>query len=44
MQSVLAVLGLGLAMLALEGPLRRLTRTELRGIERRLLEMVEQGI
>ena len=34
----------GLAMLALEGPLRRLTRTQLRGIERRLLEMVEQGI
>jgi Tetracyclin repressor-like, C-terminal domain len=34
----------GLAMLALEGPLRRLTRTELRGIERRLLEMVEQGL
>jgi AcrR family transcriptional regulator len=34
----------GLAMLALEGPLRRLTRVQLRGIERRLLEMVEQGI
>ena len=34
----------GLAMLALEGPLRRLTRTQLRGIERRLLEMVEQGL
>ena len=34
----------GLAMLALEGPLRRLTRAQLRGIERRLLEMVEQGL
>ena len=34
----------GLAMLALEGPLRRLTRMQLRGIERRLLEMVDQGI
>jgi hypothetical protein len=34
----------GLAMLALEGPLRRLTRAQTRGIGERLLEMVEQGL
>jgi AcrR family transcriptional regulator len=34
----------GLAMLVLEGPLRRLTRAQARGIERRLLAMVEQGL
>ena len=32
----------GLAMLVLEGPLRRLTRTQTRGIEQRLLDMVEK--
>jgi AcrR family transcriptional regulator len=34
----------GLAMLVLEGPLRRLTRTQARGIEQRLLAMVENGL
>lgn len=34
----------GLAMLVLEGPLRRLTRAQVRGIEQRLLAMVEQGL
>jgi AcrR family transcriptional regulator len=34
----------GLAMLVLEGPLRRLTRPQVRGIERRLLDMVDQGL
>jgi AcrR family transcriptional regulator len=34
----------GLAMLVLEGPLRRLTRAQTRGIEQRLLAMVEQGL
>jgi AcrR family transcriptional regulator len=34
----------GLAMLVLEGPLRRLTRAQARGIEQRLLVMVEQGL
>ena len=34
----------GLAMLALEGPLRRMTRAQTRGIGDRLLEMVEQGL
>jgi hypothetical protein len=34
----------GLAMLVLEGPLRRLTRTQVRQIEKRLLDMVEQGL
>jgi AcrR family transcriptional regulator len=34
----------GLAMLVLEGPLRRLPRTQIRGIEQRLLTMVEQGL
>jgi hypothetical protein len=34
----------GLAMLALEGPLRRLSRADLRRIEQRLLTMVEQGL
>jgi hypothetical protein len=34
----------GLAMLALEGPLRRLPRAELRRIGLRLLAMVEQGL
>ena len=34
----------GLAMLVLEGPLRRLTRAQARGIEQRLLAMVEQGL
>ena len=33
----------GLAMLVLEGPLRRLTRVQVRRIEERLLDMVEQG-
>ena len=36
--------GHGLAMLALEGPLRRLSRADLRRIEQRLLTMVEQGL
>jgi len=31
-------------MLVLEGPLRRLTRTKARGIEQRLLAMVENGL
>jgi AcrR family transcriptional regulator len=34
----------GLAMLVLEGPLRRLTRAQVRGIEQRLLDMVENGL
>ena len=34
----------GLAMLALEGPLRRLTRTQTRDIGQRLLDMVEKGL
>jgi len=34
----------GLAMLVLEGPLRRFTRAEARQIEQRLLEMVENGL
>ena len=34
----------GLAMLVLEGPLRRLTRAQVRRIEQRLLDMVEQGL
>ena len=34
----------GLAMLVLEGPLRRLPRGQLRQIEQRLLGMVEQGL
>jgi AcrR family transcriptional regulator len=34
----------GLAMLALEGPLRRLTRAQMRVIEQRLLDMVEKGL
>ncbi len=34
----------GLAMLVLEGPLRRLPRTQIRGIEQRLLAMVEKGL
>jgi AcrR family transcriptional regulator len=34
----------GLAMLLLEGPLRRLTRSQAAGIEQRLLRMVEQGL
>jgi len=31
-------------MLVLEGPLRRLPRAHVRGIEQRLLAMVEQGL
>ncbi len=34
----------GLAMLLLEGPLRQLTRTQARGVETRLLDMIEQGL
>ena len=34
----------GLAMLVLDGPLQRLTRTQVLEIERRLLDMVEQGL
>jgi len=34
----------GLAMLVLEGPLRRLTRAQARTIEARLLDMVEDGL
>ena len=34
----------GLAMLVLEGPLRRLTGAQVRQIEQRLLDMVEQGL
>jgi AcrR family transcriptional regulator len=34
----------GLAMLVLEGPLRRLTRAEVRDIEARLLDMVDKGL
>ena len=34
----------GLAMLALEGPLRRLTRAQIRDIGQRLLDMVEKGL
>jgi AcrR family transcriptional regulator len=34
----------GLAMLVLEGPLRRLTRVQIRETEQRLLDMVEKGL
>ena len=34
----------GLAMLVLEGPLRRLPRTQTRVIEQRLLDMVDKGL
>ena len=34
----------GLAMLVLEGPLRRLTRVQVGEIEQRLLDMVEKGL
>lgn len=34
----------GLAMLVMEGPLRRLPRAQVRAIEKRLLAMVEQGL
>ncbi len=34
----------GLAMLVLEGPLRRLPRAQVRRIEQRLVNMVEQGL
>jgi Tetracyclin repressor-like, C-terminal domain len=34
----------GLAMLVLEGPLRRLPRAQVRCIEQRLLTMVEEGL
>jgi hypothetical protein len=34
----------GLAMLVLDGPLHRLTRTQTRDIERRLLAMIEKGL
>ena len=34
----------GLAMLVLDGPLRRMTRVQTRAIEQRLLDMVEQGL
>jgi AcrR family transcriptional regulator len=34
----------GLAMLVLEGPLRRLTRTQVRQIEQLLLDMLERGL
>ena len=34
----------GLAMLALDGPLRRLTRAQMRNVEQRLLDMVEHGL
>ena len=34
----------GLAMLVLEGPLRRLTGAQVRRIEQHLLNMVEQGL
>ena len=34
----------GLAMLVLEGPLRRLTRAQTQRIGQRLLDMVEQGL
>jgi AcrR family transcriptional regulator len=34
----------GLAMLVLEGPLRRMTRPQVRQIEQRLLDMVEMGL
>ncbi len=34
----------GFAMLVLDGPLRRLSRKQVRGIEKRLLEMVEHGL
>ena len=34
----------GLAMLVLEGPLRRLTRAEAQRIGQRVLDMVEQGL
>ncbi len=34
----------GLAMLVLEGPLRRMTRAQVRQIEQRLLDMVDKGL
>lgn len=34
----------GLAMLVLEGPLRRMTRAQVDGIEQRLLDMVDKGL
>ncbi len=34
----------GLAMLVLEGPLRRMTRAQVREIEQRLLDMVDKGL
>jgi AcrR family transcriptional regulator len=34
----------GLAMLALEGPLRRMSRAQIRDIGRRIVEMVEKGL
>ena len=34
----------GLAMLALEGPLRRLTRKQIREIGQRVVAMVEKGL
>ena len=34
----------GLAMLVLDGPLRRMTRVQARAIKQRLLDMVEQGL
>jgi AcrR family transcriptional regulator len=34
----------GLAMLVLEGPLRRLTRTQVRQVEQLLLDMLERGL
>ena len=34
----------GLAMLVLDGPLRRLTRKQARDIGQRLLDMVEKGL
>jgi len=34
----------GLAMLVLEGPLRRMTRAQTREIGRRVVEMVEKGL
>jgi hypothetical protein len=34
----------GLAMLVLEGPLRRLTRAQARDIGQRVVDMVEKGL
>ena len=34
----------GLAMLVLDGPLRRMTRVQARAVEQRLLDMIEQGL